>query len=133
MVQCCGGGTRLIYTCAGGSDVGEITDRVARKLDKDGYGKMYCLAGLGAQLSAFIASAKGADENIVIDGCPVSCGKKIFEHAGIPCRYYVLTKMGLTKGQTPVTSEIVDKIVRDIRQSSQPLPSSETKNSCCGG
>jgi uncharacterized metal-binding protein len=39
MVNCCGGRTRLIYTCSGGADVGEIADHVARKLRDNGYGK----------------------------------------------------------------------------------------------
>jgi uncharacterized metal-binding protein len=133
MAQCCGGSTRLIYTCSGGADVGEIADHVARKLRDSGYGKINCLSGVGAHISGFVESAKNA-ENITIDGCPMACGRKIFEHAGIACRSYVLTEMGLAKGKTPVTSEIVDKIVREIRQQSQSNPSSETKNSCsCGG
>ena len=117
MADCCSGSNRLIYSCAGGSDVGEIADHVARKLRDTGCGKMSCMAGVGAHLSGFIASAKGADENIVIDGCPKTCGKKIFKHLDIPCRSYVLTEMGLVKGKTPVTDEIVDKMAKEITKS----------------
>jgi uncharacterized metal-binding protein len=42
----------------------------------EGFGTMTCLASIGAHLSGFVESAKGADENITIDSCPVACGKK---------------------------------------------------------
>ncbi len=42
----------------------------------EGFGTMTCLASIGAHLSGFVESAKGADENITIDGCLVACGKK---------------------------------------------------------
>ncbi len=76
MSNCCSGDTRLVYACSGAADVGQIADLTARKLSKDGYGKMTCLAAVGAHLSGFVQSALGADENIVIDGCPVACAKK---------------------------------------------------------
>ncbi|MDD1744422.1 MAG: putative zinc-binding protein [Candidatus Methanoperedens sp.] len=57
MAECCTGGTRLIYSCSGGSNVGEIADRVARKLRSEGFGTMTCLASIGAHLSGFVESA----------------------------------------------------------------------------
>ncbi|MFH1824470.1 MAG: putative zinc-binding protein [Candidatus Firestonebacteria bacterium] len=74
----CGGKNLLIYSCSGACDTGEILDLTARKIRSEGTGKMYCLAGIGANLQNFIEQAKGADLNIVIDGCSVGCGKKIF-------------------------------------------------------
>ena len=95
MAECCEGNTLLIYPCSGGSDVGEIADRVARKLRDKSYGKMSCLAGIGARLSSFIESAKSA-ENITIDGCPIACARKNLEQIGLtPCSF-ILTEMGLT-------------------------------------
>ena len=61
MAECCSGGVRLIYSCSGAADVGEVADRVVRKLRDDGFAKMTCLAGVGADLSGFVQSAKGAD------------------------------------------------------------------------
>lgn len=75
MVECCGTATKLIYACSGSADVGEIADRVTRKLRNEGYAKMTCLAGVGAGLSGYVQSAKGADENITIDGCPMHVPK----------------------------------------------------------
>lgn len=131
--ECCAGGTKLIYSCSGCSDVGEITDRVARKLSKTGFGKMTCLAGLGARISGFIESAKGADENIAIDGCPVACARKNLECIGIKPKSYILTEMGLVKGKTPVTERIIDEISSKINGKKEKIPGNDCGcgSGCC--
>ena len=48
MADCCGGETKLIYACSGAANVGEIADRVARKLSSEENYLMSCLAGVGA-------------------------------------------------------------------------------------
>jgi uncharacterized metal-binding protein len=40
MAECCSTGTQLIYACSGAADVGEIADRVVRKLRSEGSTKM---------------------------------------------------------------------------------------------
>lgn len=138
MADCgCGSGkTRLIYACSGQSDVGEVADKTARMLRDRGFGKMACLSGIGADISGFIESAKGSDENIVIDGCPVACAKKIVEQAGAKAKSYVLTEMGLEKGQTPVTETVVqlmsDKIAGNKAGNKQENNNSASGCSCCG-
>ena len=114
MAECCTDGTKLIYSCSGASNVGEIADRAARKLRDEGFGKMTCLASIGAHLSGFVESAKGADENITIDGCPVACAKKNLEHVGVKPKSFILTEMGLVKGKTPVSGEVVNEIYKKI-------------------
>jgi len=114
MAECCTDGTKLIYSCSGASNVGEIADRAARKLRAEGFGKMTCLASIGAHLPGFVESAKGAGENITIDGCPVACARKNLEHIGIKPKSFILTEMGLVKGKTPVSGEVVNEIYKKI-------------------
>ena len=130
MTDCCSDKETIIYTCSGASDVGEIADRVARKLRSDGYGKMSCLAAIGSNQFAYVESAKIA-ENITIDGCPIACAKKTLENIEIIPRSYVLTEMGLTKGKTPITPEIVDKIANEITKSISLKSPSEQNNPWC--
>lgn len=68
---------------------------------------MTCLAALGAELSGYVESARAADVNIVIDGCPVGCGQKIYAKLGIPCRQVVVTDFGVEKGKTAITDEVI--------------------------
>ncbi len=95
---CCNGEVKkLIVACSGGSNVGQISNGIMVEMDKAGIGSAYCLAGLGASLSGFVESAKSG-KVILIDGCPVSCGKKILEAHGIePSRYFVVTDLGIEK------------------------------------
>ncbi|MFA6613896.1 MAG: putative zinc-binding protein [Endomicrobiia bacterium] len=116
MVQCCGSSTKLMFACSGCADVGEIADKTARKLNKEGFAKMSCLAGLGANLSGFTESAKGADGNITIDGCQVSCAKKILENNGLTPESFILTDFGFTKGKTDVNEENINKACSLIKQ-----------------
>jgi len=113
--NCCTGGSRLIYSCSGGSDVGEVADRAARKLRDDGFSGMTCLAAVGAHLSGFVESAKGAEENITIDGCPVACARKNLEHIGVTPKSYILTEMGLEKGKTRVNQRTVIDVCEKIK------------------
>jgi uncharacterized metal-binding protein len=110
MAGCCGNGDCLVYSCSGVADVGEISDRVARLLVKKGFAKPSCLAGVGAHVSGFVASAQGEVENIVIDGCPVACARKTLEHVSVTPRSFVLTEMGLQKGKTEVCDDVIHQM-----------------------
>jgi uncharacterized metal-binding protein len=136
MADCCKAGTKLIYACSGAADVGEIADRVVRRLRREGFTKMTCLAGIGAGLSGYVQSAKGADENVTIDGCQGACTKKTVEKTGVNPNAYILTDMGLVKGETPVTEEIIMQMCEKIKKaSSSPsiaLPMG-TGGCSCGG
>jgi len=84
--DCCGGDAKktvLLYACSGGANVAEIADRTARELMFAGCGSMFCLAGIGAGIPNMVQAAKAADLNVILDGCPMDCAKKIFDNAGL--------------------------------------------------
>lgn len=113
----CGGDTKLIFPCSGSSDLGEIADRTARRLTADGIGKMSCLAGVGAGISGFIASAQGACKVLVVDGCPVDCAKKCMEKAGVKNFAHLrITDLGLEKGKSPSNIENLEKVYETAKK-----------------
>lgn len=114
--NCGSQGVKLIYACSGAANTGFLADAVARRLMNNDVGKMTCLAAMGAELSGFVESAKCAGKNIVIDGCPVSCGKKIFEKLGLPFEQYITTEFGVEKGNTEITPEVVEQVTLSIFQ-----------------
>jgi len=133
MAECCSNGQVLIYPCSGGSNTGEITDRVARLMQKNNSGKMSCLASLGAHIDGFIVSARDADLNITLDGCPKACAKKIFEHLGLKYKSYVLTEMGIVKGKTEVTEDLVESTCARIASVIKVETTNPEQNGCsCG-
>ena len=124
MTSSCGCGceskkkTVLIYACSGAANVAEIADRVARQLTREGLGQMFCLAGLGAGISGMIQTAKAADLNLVLDGCPLDCAKLIFQNAGLTnVKIIRITDHGIDKAKgVPVSEEQVQKIADLARQ-----------------
>ncbi len=119
---CCSSGTKkktvLLYACSGGANVAEIADRAAREMMFSGCGSMFCLAGIGAGIQGMIQTARDADVNLVIDGCPVECAKKVFEKAGIAnYRYVKVTDLGIEKAKgVRCTDEQVAKVVAKARE-----------------
>jgi uncharacterized metal-binding protein len=111
----CNSGVKLIYSCSGNADVGEISDRAARALRREGFGQGSCIAGIGAGIAGYIQSAKGADVNIAIDGCPVACARKILENIGITPESYIVTEMGFKKGGTHVTPEAIEAVYNNVK------------------
>ncbi|HDQ14186.1 MAG TPA: hypothetical protein ENN41_05170 [Sediminispirochaeta sp.] len=105
---------KLIYACSGVSNTGLLADRVARGLMRIGLGKMTCLAAMGAAHSGFVESAKAADENIVIDGCQIACGKRIFEQKGVSFIHLKTSDFGVEKGKTEVDDDLVTDVQRQM-------------------
>lgn len=133
MADCCSGDITMVYSCSGAADVGEISDRVARRLRDDGFAKMSCLAGIGADLSGYVQTAKGADIVYTIDGCGTACAKKGLERIGVSPRAVILTDMGLEKGKCPAGDEVVNRIAAQIIGGATPPPADrDSASSGCG-
>lgn len=123
MSQCqCGGAdcekTVLIYACSGGANVAEISDRTARELMFDGQGAMFCLAGLGADIQGMVQGARDADVNLVIDGCPMDCAKKVFDRHGLDNYTQIrVTDLGIEKVKgVRCTTEQIDAVIAKAKE-----------------
>jgi len=107
----CVAAPKLIFACSGAADVGAIADQAARKLTKDGTGKMFCLAGIGGRVSGIMATTQSAAKILAIDGCPLNCAKNSLEQAGFKKYEHIqLNDLGLEKGKTPPTPEAIAKV-----------------------
>jgi uncharacterized metal-binding protein len=112
MASCtCSTAPTLIFPCSGGSDCGAVSDQAARKLTKDGVGKMFCLAGIGGHVEGIIANTKAAGKILAIDGCAQDCAKKTLEHTGFAVAAHVrMSDLGMEKGKTPANEVNVAKV-----------------------
>jgi len=116
--ECCTpGGNIMILTCSGGSNVGQLSNQAAIELAQEGFGKMFCLAGIGGQLGGFVQSAKDVPAMVAIDGCEVGCAKAILENAEIPTKnYLVLTQLGIEKNKDfKLKAEDIQKVKTAVR------------------
>lgn len=106
---------RAVLSCSGASDLGEITDLLARKFKTNNVRNMKCLAMIACDNKPLIENLKSANI-LVIDGCAVDCAKKIMENANLKdFRHIRLTDYGFKKGQTPANEENVSKVYNDIQ------------------
>jgi uncharacterized metal-binding protein len=98
---CCASNEKImILSCSGGSNVGQLSNQAAVELTREGFGTMYCLAGIGGRLNAFVQSARDVKALITIDGCPLGCARAALEEAGVPVReYLVITDLGIEKNK----------------------------------
>ncbi|OFY18942.1 MAG: hypothetical protein A2W98_01900 [Bacteroidetes bacterium GWF2_33_38] len=106
----CGVSEYMVLACSGACDLGQITDIVARKLRDNEVRKMNCLAVVGAGIEKSIEDFK--KKNILmLDGCPIDCGKQILDKAGFKdYKYLRVTDLGYKKGQTPVNEEVIKNV-----------------------
>jgi uncharacterized metal-binding protein len=114
----------VVYACSGCSDAGEIADRIARQLTRDGAAQMSCLAGIGGRVKSLVLKAANAERILVVDGCPLNCAAHTLKLAGFQkFDHLELHKIGIRKGSCPVTEETISaglaaakKILAEIPQ-----------------
>jgi uncharacterized metal-binding protein len=107
----CSAAPKLIFACSGAADVGAIADQAARKLTREGAGKMFCLAGIGGRVSGILETTKAAAALLAIDGCPLDCAKQCLHEAGFTEFQHVrVTDLGMEKGKSPVAEDRVEKV-----------------------
>ncbi|MBF0375979.1 MAG: putative zinc-binding protein [Desulfamplus sp.] len=135
-------GQIMILSCSGGSNVGQLSNQAAVELTKEGFGKMFCLAGVGAHLSGFVKSAKDVPTLIAIDGCSVGCTKAILDHSQIPVKnHVVITDLGIEKNKDLNLKELeINEVKKAVKQvyakdaaSKIPHPNMIGAGCCCSG
>ena len=96
----------VVYACSGCSDAGELADRIARQLARDGAAEMSCLAGIGGRVKPLVNKAVAAERILAVDGCPLNCTRHTLELAGFKdFDHLELQTLGIRKGACPVTEE----------------------------
>lgn len=102
----CNAAPKLIFACSGAADVGALADQAARRLAREGVGKMFCLAGIGGRVSGMMKSTEAGASILAIDGCPMSCAMNTLKQAGFSDFDHLrLSDLGLAKGSSPVSDE----------------------------
>ncbi|WP_298668156.1 putative zinc-binding protein [uncultured Methanofollis sp.] len=107
------GKKRIIFACAGASNVGQITNIAAIQLSVEGFGSPACTAQLATGAGPVKKACAEADEVVVLDGCPVACASKIAAAQGItPDQAIVATEVGIAKSHDlEISEEEIEKVV----------------------
>ena len=98
----------VVYACSGCSDAGELADRIARQLTREGAAEMSCLAGIGGRVKSLVNKAATAEHILAIDGCPLNCTRHTLELAGFKdFAHLELHALGFRKNSCPATDDRV--------------------------
>lgn len=108
--SCSSAPVTAIYSCSGAADVGELADRTARTLSREGLGRMSCAVGVGAGIQSLRNGALSAGRILAIDGCATRCVAKALAEAGVDEYVHMeLGTEGFPKGQSPASEENINK------------------------
>lgn len=108
----CRAAPQLIFACSGAADVGAVADQAARKLTREGKGKMFCMAGIGGRVSGIMKTTEAAEKILAVDGCALDCVKSSLELAGLSeFERLRVTDLDMTKGNTDVSDANIAKVV----------------------
>ncbi len=88
----------LVYSCSGCSNLAQLANTLALRLDREGEAQMSCIAGVGGDVETFVRQATGGRPILALDGCPLACVQSVLRrHSVQPDRYLQLQEPGLKK------------------------------------
>ena len=90
--------TPLIYSCSGCSNVAQLANTLAVRIDRAGFAEMSCIAGVGGDVKPLVKKAQSARPILVIDGCHLHCAKACLERHAVQADVHItLSDFGLRK------------------------------------
>ena len=88
----------LIYSCSGCSNVAQLANDIAVKINSEEIAEMSCIAGIGGNVKPLVKKAKEGRKIIVIDGCALQCAKACLKNINIePNEHIILTDYNFKK------------------------------------
>ena len=88
----------LIYSCSGCSNVAQLANTLAIRLDRAGVAEMSCIAGVGGGVPALVRTAQSGRRIIAIDGCKLRCALACLNQVGVsPDQHVTLSDYGVRK------------------------------------
>ncbi len=88
----------LVYSCSGCSDVAQLANDVALRLDHGGVAEMSCIAGVGGGVPGLMKVARSGRPIVAIDGCQMHCASHCLARADVtPAEHVKLYERGLRK------------------------------------
>ncbi|MBZ0180819.1 MAG: putative zinc-binding protein [Melioribacteraceae bacterium] len=111
----------IIYSCSGCSNVAQLANDIAVKINEEEIAEMSCIAGVGGKVKPLVKKAKSGRPIIVIDGCPLNCAKACLNNVDVePDKHIVLTDYNLKKKfnsklRLEDEEELYNKIVEETK------------------
>ncbi|MBD7978017.1 MULTISPECIES: putative zinc-binding protein [Pseudomonas] len=88
----------LVYSCSGCSNVAQLANTLAVRLDRAGLAEMSCIAGIGGRVASLVDKANAQRPILAIDGCRMQCARACLKQHGVTANIHVvLSQYGLKK------------------------------------
>lgn len=88
----------LVYSCSGCSNVAQLANNLAVRLDRSGVAEMSCIAGVGGHVTALVNKARSGRRILALDGCPLQCVENCLKQHGLHADVHlILSHYGLRK------------------------------------
>ena len=107
----------LVYSCSGCSNVAQLANSLALRLDRACLAEMSCIAGVGGHVPALVNKAKSGRLIVALDGCPLHCVKGCLAQHGLkPDVHLTLSEFGVRKRYGEECREsVADALFAEIR------------------
>ena len=114
----------LVYSCSGCSNVAQLANTLALRLDRSGLAEMSCIVGVGGHVASLVNKANSGRRILALDGCALQCVKGcLTQHAIRADVHLVLSQHGLRKlyGED-CSQEQAEGMFAAIRARQAPVP-----------
>ncbi|MBX9756530.1 MAG: zinc-binding protein [Pseudomonadaceae bacterium] len=124
----------LVYSCSGCSNVAQLANTLALRLDRQGLAEMSCIAGVGGRVPSLVSKAKSGRRILALDGCPLQCVKScLAQHDIEPEIHLILSQSGLRKRYgEDCTAEQVEALQQQLQQQLAPPVHNSSSTSASG-
>lgn len=115
----------LVYSCSGCSNVAQLANTLALRLDRSKAAEMSCIAGVGGKVPKMVRIARSRRPIVAIDGCKMHCSLACLQNIDVePDLHLTLSDFGVRKryGEN-YTLEQADRLETEIKQKLELLQS----------
>lgn len=107
----------LVYSCSGCSNVAQLANTLALRLDRANLAEMSCIAGVGGNVPALVKKARSGRRIIALDGCQLHCVTGCLAQRGVTADVHLtLNEYGLRKRYgEDCSQEEADQLFDELR------------------
>lgn len=108
----------LVYSCSGCSNVAQLANTLALRLDRAGLAEMSCIAGVGGHVPALVNKARSGRVVVALDGCALHCVRACLAQHGLsPDVHLTLSEFGVRKRYgKDCDDSVADTVFAEIRE-----------------
>jgi uncharacterized metal-binding protein len=113
----------LVYACSGASNLGQLTNEIAIRLDRNGLAEMSCAEAVGIEAGPPYAAALSGRPVVAISGCPLACADRLLAEHGVEVTHSVqLENRGVLKAKyVSVDFEESERIYGEVMSELGPV------------